>query len=242
MTQQDAAAAIAVSRREVYRYMGIRGEPDPQTAALAESVIAELSEKVTPRVVSRVFPLHFTGSGEMDMTAFSVRSDHLAVNLAGCTKVRLFAATLGEGADFVVRRYSRIRISRAAAAQAAAAAMIEDYCRQLCEAWKEEARQEGLFLRPRFSPGYGDFSLSYQSMFCDVLKTGKTIGVTLTDSFLMVPSKSVTAVIGMSPVRTDCVPSGCEACGNTACSYRRHTAEPEEAEISHQNNIHTGRQ
>ena len=105
--------------------------------------------------------------------------------------------------------------------QAASAAMIEEYCDQVCEGLKKEYEEKGLYLRPRFSPGYGDFSLSCQSAVLDALDAGKHLGIKLTDSFLMMPSKSVTAVIGVSQKPHRCDVKGCEACGKTDCLYRR---------------------
>ena len=82
-------------------------------------------------------------------------------------------------------------------------------------------KKKGLYLRPRFSPGYGDFSLSCQRAVLDALDAGKHLGIKLTDSFLMMPSKSVTAVIGVSQKPHRCDVKGCEACGKTDCLYRR---------------------
>lgn len=110
-------------------------------------------------------------------------------------------------------------MSRAVILQAASAAMIEEYCDQVCEGLKKEYEEKGLYLRPRFSPGYGDFSLSCQSAVLDALDAGKHLGIKLTDSFLMMPSKSVTAVIGVSQKPHRCDVKGCEACGKqTACT------------------------
>ena len=87
---------------------------------------------------------------------------------------------------------------------------------------RREAAERGLFLRPRFSPGYGDFSLEHQREFFRILEVQKKIGVTLTESLLMMPSKSVTAVIGLSEENTHCMLQGCEACGKRDCSFRRN--------------------
>ena len=77
------------------------------------------------------------------------------------------------------------------------------------------------YLRPRFSPGYGDFSLDCQKDIIRALEAEKTVGVTLTDSLLMTPSKSVTAVIGAGRNEFRCELKGCEVCGKTDCLYRR---------------------
>ena len=74
-------------------------------------------------------------------------------NLKDCEEVILFAATLGTGPDLLVRRYSRLEMSRAVVVQAAAAAMIEAWCDRKNGELKEEALRQGKYLRPRFSPG-----------------------------------------------------------------------------------------
>ena len=112
-------------------------------------------------------------------------------------------------------------MSRAVVMQAAAAAMIEEYCDQVCSALKEEYEARGEYLRPRFSPGYGDFPLECQPALLGALEAGKRIGIKLTDSLLMMPSKSVTAVMGISKKPHRCDVRGCEACGKTDCAYRR---------------------
>ncbi|MDO4615357.1 MAG: vitamin B12 dependent-methionine synthase activation domain-containing protein [Lachnospiraceae bacterium] len=212
---------MQVNRHEIYRYLGVRGEIDEASRLLVEECLAELRERVTPRHIMRDFPLSIGEDGVIDFTCFQTRSENLRKNLKGCSQIRIFAATLGEGADFLIRRYERVRISKSVVMQAASAAMIEAYCNELNQKWREEAALENRFLRPRFSPGYGDFPLEIQTMICDVLKTEKTVGITLTDALLMMPSKSVTAVIGMSDTRTDCEPEGCEICAKTNCIYRR---------------------
>ena len=87
--------------------------------------------------------------------------------------------------------------------------------------WKKEYLEKGLYLRPRFSPGYGDFPLSAQKEILDGLEAGKRIGITLTEGYLMMPSKSVTAVIGVSRTPAACTIEGCEACGKKDCAFRR---------------------
>lgn len=76
-------------------------------------------------------------------------------------------------------------------------------------------------MRPRFSPGYGDFPLECQQGIAAALELSKRIGVMLTDRLMMTPSKSVTAVMGLSQRPQICRVQGCEACGKKDCGYRR---------------------
>ena len=229
---------MEINRREIYRYLGIKPnmEPDAATEKLAEECIRELMEKCRPRAYARWFPLRACSApgaeeaadpGEaadsplLDFSCFQVRSRSLLRNLQGCSEVILFAATIGEGADLLARKYGRINVAKAVVMQAAAAAMIEAFCDEENEKLRAEAAEKGLYLRPRFSPGYGDFSLDHQRDFARVLEMQKTVGITLTESMLMLPSKSVTAVIGVSKQDARCVLSGCESCRNAGCAFRR---------------------
>ena len=49
----------------------------------------------------------------------------------------------------------------------------------------------------RFSPGYGDFDIGFQKEIFKLLNCPKNIGLSLCDSFIMSPSKSVSAIIGL---------------------------------------------
>ncbi len=110
----------------------------------------------------------------------------------------------------------------AAIYQAAGAAYVEAVCDEVNLKIKEEAAARGLFCRPRFSPGYGDLSLQYQKDLFRVLDITRNIAVSLSDSCLMTPSKSVTALVGLSRTEKNCSLQGCEACPSSAdCPYRR---------------------
>ncbi len=211
---------IDPDRKEVYRYLGYRGVlPDEAVREAAETCIGELEKVCAARGVFLEFPLEQAGG--VCFAGVSVQSVNLGRNLSGCTSVVLMAATLGPGPDQLIRR-ARVRsVSSMVIYQAACAAMIEKVCDTLNEEIRERAAQEGLFCRPRFSPGYGDFSLEHQKDFSRLLNMPKTAGITLTESLLMMPSKSVTAVIGLSPEEKPCPTEGCEACGLTSCAYRR---------------------
>ena len=100
--------------------------------------------------------------------------------------------------------------------------MAEAWCEEVNDVIRMEAEEKGLFTRPRFSPGYGDFPLEVQKDFERILEMPKSIGVSLSESLLMTPTKSITAVVGLSKYRTDCHTAGCEECNmHETCEYSR---------------------
>lgn len=221
--------------REMFRYMGYGGnEPDPEVASEAELCLTRLLEETEPKTVWRRFPLELKNGHIVRIEGMEIRSSALYRNLAGCREVFLMAATLGLSPDrMTAREQAAGRVSRAVMLQAAAAALIEEVCDELNGQLRIEAAREGKSLRPRFSPGYGDFRLEHQTELFRILEVQKRIGVTLTEHLLMMPSKSVTAVIGISdtPPDTQCgeqgdgLTSGCGTCDRTDCSFRKDTAE-----------------
>lgn len=228
---------IQVDRKDIYRYLGYRrNEPEEDVRRAVEECVTMLQEAVTPRCIYRRYPVetvYVFPSGRsswnnreqppvLRIAGMEIRSRSLANNLRGCREVYLMAATLGLGPDRLIARESVKRMSMAVILQAAAAAMIESWCDSVNRKIIREASVEGLYCRPRFSPGYGDFSLEFQRDFAQALRLQKEIGVSLTESLLMMPSKSVTAVIGLSPVREGCVMQGCEVCEKAAdCAFSR---------------------
>ena len=221
---------IKTDKKEIYRYLGYRGsEPDPNVAAAVDQCLDQLQSAVTPRYVFRKFEVeHISGAGETDgaeilrIAGTEIRSRALARNLRGCSQAYLMAATLGMGPDRLITRASVSQMSRAVILQAAAAAMIEAWCDEVNRMIIREASSQGLHCRPRFSPGYGDFSIDHQRDFAQILRLQKEIGLSLTQTLLMMPSKSVTAVIGLSDEKSDCLLQGCEMCGKRKeCAFSR---------------------
>ena len=208
---------------EICRYLGYRKDtpPDSGMEQTIRACARRLEQAVTPRWVSREFPLTHLPVGALELGEVRVESKSLSRNLKGCERVIFFAATLGVEADRLIARATAVRMSEAVILQAAAASLIEVCCDNACEELRVKAEGEGWYLRPRFSPGYGDFSIAHQRDITTLLQTPARIGLTVTGQMLLAPMKSVTAVIGMSRQAAPCHRQGCEACGKTDCAFRR---------------------
>lgn len=194
-----------VCEREILRYAGCR-EAD-------EGVRALLAECLTEALPTLSYTVCFT---DVDPTPFTARSDKLFQNLDGCERVVLMAATVGVGIDRLIAKYGRLSPAKALLLQAIGTERVEALCDAFCDALAEET---GLIPRSRFSPGYGDLPLSTQREVLTMLEADKRVGVTLNDSFLMSPSKSVTAFVGYSRDRKKAV-SKCRLCDKTDCAFR----------------------
>ena len=213
----------SVSRQEIARYLGYKGHaPDSRTEGLMEECLRELEAAASPRQVSCRVPVRLEGE-TVRLGGLPVESRSLARHLQGCPEAFLFAATLGPGVDQLLRRYGRTQVSKAAVLQAASAAAVEAWCDR-CQEGLAESLPPGFSLRSRFSPGYGDLPLAFQRPLLDMLQASRRIGVGLTDSLLMTPSKSVSAIIGIRCGETEKAET-CAGCGSIGCPYRREKKE-----------------
>lgn len=209
------------NEREILRYLGHRGQEIPENVEeLIKECERELEQMASPRAMWKEYPLSIHDH-VLDMGFLQTKSKSLERNLRDCERVILFAATLGSRVDVLLHRYNMIQMSKAVVMQAASVAMLETFCDEKNQELKSSYEAKGWYLRPRFSPGYGDFPLECQREIAPALEMGKRIGINLTDTLLMMPSKSVTAVIGASRLRRNCTVQGCEVCAKRDCAYRR---------------------
>lgn len=204
--------------REILRYAG--SKEVGAVTELARSCIAEAVPMCRGSVCWCEVDVGIS-CGEVDLSFAKTDSRALAKNLGGCRRAVIFGATVGLEADRLIKRYSRLDTARAVMLQAIGAERIEALCDAFCADIEENVAERGLFTRPRFSPGYGDLPLEIQRDFVRVLDCRRKIGVTLNESLLMSPSKSVTAIIGLSDKPCGVTSGDCVYCGKRDCAYRK---------------------
>ncbi len=184
---------IEININEVLRYMGCGHDvADEKVLNLAKKCIDEVKPKLTLKACYDKFKISSDGD-KLDLGFTTVISKDLKKNLGNAKEVFLFVATVGVELDRLMWKYSLTSPAYATAIQAVGAAAIEQWCDILCEHLSESAGE----LCPRFSPGYGDLPLSLQQEILNTLDCGRKIGVSLTDSMLMLPTKSVSAIVGI---------------------------------------------
>ena len=205
---------------EALRYLGIP-HPTEEMHREAEWLADELAAAVQPRYVYRVFVLEQLPDGvrlqgtDVDLTGLSVRT-----MLAGCGQAALLACTLGARFDAKLLALQARDMAKAVVYDALGSAFVEAGCD---EAERDiSARFPELYLTDRFSPGYGDMPLALQPQLCAALDAGRRLGLTVSQSMLMNPVKSVTAVIGLSVSPQPARVRGCAYCNlRETCTIRK---------------------
>lgn len=196
--------AFTVSEREIALRLGLlKGTASAKDSPLRESMngagdflglpvgaaLSELRRAVQCAYTFRESDVCVFPDGETCTFGFgAVRSRSLANYLDGAEGVYVFAATLGIGADRLIRSAGCRGVLAQYVTDAVASAMIESLC-------DFAAAELPLLTRSRFSPGYGDLPLEVQPMLLGFLGADRELGIRLSESFLMTPTKSVSAII-----------------------------------------------
>lgn len=187
--------------KETARYLGYSRfvSPDQDVSELLEKAASEMAEVMKAQAVFEVFDLTMASIPETTEISFAdvtLQSRDLGRNLAGCSKVALLAATIGPQVDALIRRHSSLDPVYASILQATGAMFIEELVDITNSEIKKIAEAAGLKTKPRYSPGYGDVPLEVQKDFFRLLPCTR-IGLTLMDTLIMAPEKSVTAFVGL---------------------------------------------
>lgn len=206
---------------EALRYLGAGAasseEIRRETAAAAE----KLTRSVRPRYVYRVFPVSHTREGVLlEGSGITLPGETARRMLEQCEKAALLLCTLGAAFENLLRAEQVRDMARAVMLDACGSAWVEAGCD---EAGRElAARFPVLYLTDRFSPGYGDLPLTLQPAICAVLDARRRLGVQVTESLLMNPAKSVSAVIGLAGKPQAARIRGCGFCSMAeTCALRK---------------------
>ena len=184
--------APTLDGKEILRYAGA-GRRTPEVEALLAECLEEIQNGLCYKVVYREYSL----KNGMPLGFDECPSTLLSRTLAGCEGMILFAATVGQRVDFLVRRYAVLSPAKAHMLDAIGTERVESLCDAFCAFAAKRAEAVGRQLRPRVSPGYGDLPLTLQKDIFAALDCPKTLGVSLGEGLLMTPRKSVTAIIGI---------------------------------------------
>lgn len=148
--------------------------------------------------------------------------EDLPRHLAGCQRAVLLGATLGAEADRLLRLWQVQDMAGAVLLDGCASAAIEQVCDRAQEQLSQQARQRGLWLTGRFSCGYGDLPLELQGRFVALLDAPRRLGLSVTPGGLLAPTKSVTAILGLSDTPAPVQKQGCARCAaRETCPFRK---------------------
>ncbi len=191
--------SIQIQKDEVLRYLNYKGqEIDYITNHLINESIKEIEDIITPKFTYREFGL--VNRGEiiyLDGSKFSLEGHSIRKHLKNSERCILIAFTLGHQVDRLIRYYEKSNMTKAIILDACASTAIEEFADNICRDLEKTYRKYGEKLTGRFSPGYGDLDIGIQGAFLDLLDARKSMGLTVSSHSILIPRKSVTAIIGI---------------------------------------------
>lgn len=205
---------IEISKKAVEEYLGYYGiKADEGINGLIEESRNEFLKHVDYRAcICKTDVSQSNGCVCLDF--MKTESKSLCGNLKNCESAYIFAATTGAAVQRFISKSSLISPLKGVVADCIGSAAIEAFCDFI-----NRSLGDTDYLRPRFSPGYGDLPLTCQQTLLDFLEAKKTIGLALTESGMLTPVKSVTALIGIGNDKNKCTGKNCMVCDRRNCPY-----------------------
>lgn len=208
------ALSCRVDRAETLRYLGYRGqELTDDLAGRIDGVIARVERDLRPDGLFAVFPVRNAGEDgasegvsshdgavprvELEGASVVLEGASIAEHLRGAREVALMAVTLGARSEQELRRLSALDPLDALLYDAACSSLVEAAADAFEGQVVSAALERGLVTNFRFSPGYGDLPLEAQPAIVRALRADVRLGLTVLPTNLLLPTKSVTAVVGL---------------------------------------------
>lgn len=207
---------VDISQVKRYAGMGTSTVPD-DVNELIEVCMPKLIEKLNLKACFLEAPVYIKDN-TVSFEYLEIESKNLSSLLKGCDKAILVCATAGIEVDRFIKQVEITSKASALIYNSIAIAAIEKYMGILNIHFKD--LYSGYELRPRFSPGYGDVALSTQKDLLRVLDANRKIGISLSESLLMSPSKSITAIVGLGKDGCVHIEKDCDLCNKKDCEFR----------------------
>jgi cobalamin-dependent methionine synthase I len=220
---------MKIDFNQVLHYLEYRNQKlSESNKRIIDDCISEINGIVREKYVYDFFDIkQENGKIVLQNSTLALSGRDIENHLKNCLKCVVMAATLGIEVDKRIAFYSKMDLSKGIIMDACASAAIEALCDNVENQIRAKVSHERQYMTSRYSPGYGDFPLELQHDIISVLDAYRQIGLSVTENSLLIPRKSVTAVIGIRqiPSNNDCHNEKCTACDKIDCRYRRGDCE-----------------
>ncbi|MCR5177134.1 MAG: methionine synthase [Anaerovibrio sp.] len=216
---------LDIDRKEAKRYAGL------QKSNFDDKIIDEACELarliINPRGIWEQYDYDEISQTIKASPEFQLKGNSIKKHLTGCKKVILIAVTVGiEIENKITSLFKEGKYGLSLILDAAATAAVEQSADQMEKAIKNQVVKQGYNMKWRFSPGYGDWPIQQQPEIVKAVQA-EAIGISLTESMMLEPRKSITALIGLYEEANECIMDisnkGCSSCNKTDCPSRVKT-------------------
>ena len=225
---KDFVNLIEINKDEVLRYLEYKGQDiSDGLKSTIDECINLIKNKINPRYMLRVYPIRVDKfSIYIQGTGIKLESRELYNLLKECDKCIVMAATLGLEAEKEIKKYSHSDLTKCIIIDSCATTAIEEVCDFIQDDLEKELLKKGEYLTTRYSPGYGDLSIDKNVDIINLLNTQKEIGLTITGNSIMIPRKSVVAIMGIAKSKPKKNKKSCSNCiNNFDCKYKKEVED-----------------
>jgi hypothetical protein len=196
------AIAIPLPREKIYRRLGYRkGKTcmQPRQEEETERYIEEAQSLI--HLKGAGLRLNVLGAGDSEIIlpeSIRFESRQLALFLGTCREIIVMGATAGSDIMDAIREdMAGHNVTRGVVLDATASEMADAALDWIMDYFNRTLRRENKSVLPkRFSAGYGDFLLENQKIIYKLLQLER-LDVGITESCMLIPEKSVTAITGV---------------------------------------------
>jgi hypothetical protein len=198
--QVFSSITIQVPRKSIFKRLGYREgvtQVIPDEMRDLDESVEYAASLVRLKGAGKRFNVDVEGVSRIRLATGPVfESRDLAKFLRNCGEILLIGATGGSDIVEAIHECTESdNMTRSVVLDAVASEMVDASLDWLCNYFNRELTRENKRLsRRRFSAGYGDFSLEDQHSIYDLLEL-KRIGIDINESAILIPEKSVTAIV-----------------------------------------------
>ena len=220
---------IEINQGEVLRYLQYKNQDiDNSLSEKIKKCINQTKEIINPRFIFRKYKIKkLKFSNEKNEVYFeganlTLQSNDIYNLLLDCDECILMSATLGLEIEREIRKLTYTDLTKGIIIDACATTAIEEVCDIVQDNIAKNLLKEDKYITYRYSPGYGDLPIEKNLDINNLLNSQKEIGLTVTNSGIMIPRKSVVALIGVSRRKISNTKKSCENCSNRHnCNYKK---------------------
>lgn len=220
---------IEIDEREVLRYLQYKDQDiDDNLSDKIKHCIDITREIINPRFIFRKYKIKKLKLSEVKSEVYleganlTLQSEDIYNLLLECDECILMSATLGLEIEREIRKLTYTDLTKGIIIDACATTAIEEVCDIVQDNIAKKLLKEDKYITYRYSPGYGDLSIEKNVDINNLLNSQKEIGLTVTNSGIMIPRKSVVALIGVSRKGTTNTKKSCDNCSNRYnCDYNK---------------------
>ncbi|OGL44519.1 MAG: hypothetical protein A2161_13510 [Candidatus Schekmanbacteria bacterium RBG_13_48_7] len=192
---------VKIPVKKVMNKLGYRGkhsQPHQKILRLIETEFETVRDLIDVKVIYGVCALDLKSPQTIILeNNFYIKSMKLFKFLNYSISAYLMAITIGPSLDNHIKKLlENGEFSKAVIADVIGSESVEHAANIFHKKIRHEESIKSFSVTGRYSPGYGDWKLEDQLSLHELLET-KRIGISLTEGYMMIPQKSISAIIGV---------------------------------------------